>query len=153
MLTKITFRAILFMAVLLLIIPMIMSANGNREADKDNGITFGADVMILLEKVQSGELTMEAAQEEFKAIEKEYPVSSEDKAQIQKMIKDVESGEQKAADCEEPLKEQLQAHERNKEKIQDGTADQTQLKLSEGQGGSEKSASEGSGNSGSTNKK
>lgn len=125
MLNKITGNKI-FLIVLLLIIPIMLSAAGNKEAEKGNDITLDKEVMIILEKVESGEITLDDAKSDFMSLEKEYQISNEENVQIQKMMDDVESGVKKAEECKEQLQKQLQY----RKKIQTKTQNKEQPKSS-----------------------
>ena len=117
MLTKITFRTILFMAVLLLIIPMIMSAEEN--------ITFDNQFLYLLQQMESGELTQEKANEQVRSMGEEYSVSETKMVQVHQMMKKVANGESTSEDCQEQLK--TQEHSRLQVRIQ--TPAETPLNL------------------------
>ncbi len=131
MLTKITFHKILFMAVLLLIIPMIMSAAGNYEAGNGEGITLAENVQEILDKLDDDEdYTLEDGKVDFLNIEKEYQVSENQKELIFGMMEQVKLGVLKPEECEKELQEQLQQRKREQITIQtqDGTAVGTQTK-------------------------
>lgn len=125
MLNKITGNKI-FLIVLLLIIPIMLSAAGNKEAEKGNDITLDKEVMIILEKVESGEITLDDAKSDFMSLEKEYQISNEENVQIQKMMDDVDSSVKKAEECKEQLQKQLQY----RKKIQTKTQNKEQPKSS-----------------------
>ncbi|MCD6396721.1 MAG: hypothetical protein J7L71_04220 [Spirochaetaceae bacterium] len=131
MLTKITFRKILFIAVLLLIIPMIMSAAGNREADNGNGITLDDKVMVFLDDLGNGK-PLEETKEAFISLEKEYKVSEDQRELVFNMMEQVKSGVLKPEDCQKQLQEQLgytyKYTNQNQSETQDGTAVITQSK-------------------------
>ena len=121
MLKKIVLNKFLFLAVLL-IVPMMLSAAGTRESEKSKAVTLDENVMTLLSQVESGELTLDEAKAEFTALEKEYQITVQERTQVQKMMKEIASGELKAEDCRNQVKDQLKTCER----IQDKTRIKTQ---------------------------
>ena len=121
MLKKIAQNKFLLLAVLL-IVPMILSAAGTRESEKSKVVTLDENVMILLTQVESGELTLDEAKAEFTALEKEYQITVKERNQVQKMMKEIASGELKAENCRNQVKDQLKTPER----IQDQTRIKTQ---------------------------
>lgn len=125
---KIKNGKILLIAVLLLIAPMVLSAAGNRESGNGAGITLDQEVISLLDQVESGELTIDEAKDKFAALEKEFRIQAEEKEMVMEMLKEVESGEKKAADCEDQLKEQLQTRERTRDRVQSEDKDEDKNK-------------------------
>ena len=129
---------ILLFAALLLIVPMVLSAAGNRESENGTGITLDQEVISLLDQVESGELTIDEAKDQFAALEKEFQVRTEERQMVMEMLNEVAAGEKKAADCEDQLKEQLQTRERIRDRVRskDETAakDQTRTKAEDGSG-------------------
>ncbi len=135
---KIKNGKILLIAILLLIVPMVLSAAGNRESGNGTGITLDQEVISLLDQVESGELSIEEAKDQFASLEKEFQVRTEERQMVMEMLKEVGNGDKKAADCEDQLKEQLQTRERIRDRAQskDETAvkDQTRIKAEDGSG-------------------
>ena len=113
--TKITFRTILFMAVLLLIIPVILSAAGNREAENEKGITLDTVVMEFLIDLEKGK-PLETVKSEFLDIEKEYKVSEDQRELVLKMMDEVNSKDKTSDECQEQLQKQLQISTRTRER-------------------------------------
>jgi len=157
MLKKITFRTILFMAVLLLIVPVIISAAGNREAENGKGMTSDQEVLDILERIEFEDLSIEDAKAEFMSLDKEFQFSEEERVTVQKMMDEVKLGVIKSEDCKDQLQDQLKTRERIKEQTQEGTAvkEQSQISNSAGQGNSENNStgtSSSSNSSGSSSK-
>ncbi len=121
MLTKITFRKIIFMAVLLLIIPMIMSA--------EESMTFDNQFLYVLQQMESGELSMENANERIMSMGEEYSVSEPKMEQVKKMMGDIANGNSTIEECQEQIQTQQKNMNQDRIKIQEGTAVNTQLKL------------------------
>jgi len=120
MLTKLTFRTILFMAVLLLIIPMIMSADETEESN-----TFENQFLYLLQQIETGVLTQEKANEQIRSMGEEYSVSETKMELVLEMMNKFANGESTSEDCQEQLK--TQEHSRLRVRIQ--TPDETPLIL------------------------
>ncbi len=131
---------ILLLAVVLFIVPMVLSAAGNRESENGNGITLDQEVIFLLDQVESGELTLEEAKTQFLNLEKEFQVRTEERQMVMEMMEEVRDGEKRAADCADQLREQLKTRERIRERTQlkdETTAkDQTRSNTIDGSGDS-----------------
>ncbi len=129
---------VLLIAAILLIVPMMLSAAGNRESGNGDGITLDQEVLLLLDQVESGELTIDEAKDQFAALEKEFQVRTEERQMVMEMLKEVGDGEKKAADCEDQLKDQLQTKERIQERTQlkdeSAVKDQTRTTAADGGG-------------------
>ncbi|MCF6335836.1 MAG: hypothetical protein L3J12_08855 [Spirochaetales bacterium] len=137
MLKKIRIGRMMFAAAFLILLPMMLSAAGNMEAGNSKGITLNQEVVTLLEQVESGDLTLEEAKDQFSSLEKEYQVRVEERKMIIEMMEEVGSGAKNAEECEDQLKDQLQARERINERTQTqkGSAAGDQTKTTPSQGG------------------
>ena len=138
MLKKIKTGRIMFVAVFLLLVPMLVSAAGNKETGNDNGITLDQEVLTLLDQVEAGDLTLDEAKNQFQTLEKEYQIKAEEKKMVMKMMDEVGSGIKKSEEFKEQLKEQLQTRTRTQDRVQlqnkTTTANQTKSGTASGNG-------------------
>ena len=138
MLKKIKTGRIMFVAVFLLLVPMLVSAAGNKETGNDNGITLDQEVLTLLDQVESGDLTLDEAKNQFQTLEKEYQIKAEEKKMVMKMMDEVGSGIKKSEQFKDQLKEQLQTRTRTQDRVQlqdkTTTTDQTKSGTASGNG-------------------
>ncbi len=118
MLKKIKTGRIMFVAIFLLLVPMLVSAAGNKETGNDNGKTLDQEVLTLLDQVESGDLTLDEAKNQFQTLEKEYQIKAEEKKMVMKMMDEVGSGIKKSEEFKEQLKEQLQTRTRTQDRVQ-----------------------------------
>ena len=125
MLSKITFRTILFMAVLLLVLPMIMSARGTQESGNKIDITaLDVNIQNILKAVENKDLTIAEAKVEVLELEKEFQINAQVRAEIFKMVEDIDAGIRNPEQC----MDQLQIRDQNRDQLRTQDPEETPLK-------------------------
>ena len=119
------------LVLLVLIVPLILSARGNMEAGNGQAVVLEENFSDLLEKLDQGEISLEEAREELKMMQNRFTIREELRIGMEDTLDAVGHRQMSPKEGMESLGDQLETQDRLRDRDPDKTQDklQTQDKI------------------------